>query len=418
MTRASIPTLLSLDRYAKIMEINPVHFANAIIKGKDIFPYSDPQCTDRWYQYSWQSPQYVARETLARKIHEVEEEISQYMGYFPAPTWVENEPHMYPVNEWTEGDPMAITLDYGRLIQPGTRALTLVGTPTTAGGQIVFSDADADTFNELATITFPTILTDVNEIKFYVAGHLGDPAWEIRDEISKVITGGNIVARFYVWQLISPILWEAFPITGVQEPIDITLTTNLVTSLDIYREYTDSTQVTATFFFEPPAGLCTVCGGSGCAACSHYEQTGCMVTRNIERGIAIVKPATYDSVDGWVDDAWDVCRKPDIVKVNYQSGDLDRGYLAGINHEPLSDFWAVIIAEMATARLERPPCSCANLKDVWDELRVDLATSGGNINRYVTRFIINCPFGTRRGEVNAWMKLSNFVEKRGKVAVI
>ena len=50
MSRAETCTLLSLDRFAKMFGINPVHFSGA--GGSDIFPLKDG-CSDVWFQRSY-----------------------------------------------------------------------------------------------------------------------------------------------------------------------------------------------------------------------------------------------------------------------------------------------------------------------------------------------------------------------------
>lgn len=423
MTRASTPTLLALDRYAKLLGISPAHFSGAYVSSPDLFPYGN-NCNDRWHQYNWQSGQYVSREYLAEKIAEVEEELARFVGYWAAPTYLENEPHLYPTdydplyansNYDLRGQYKGVTLDFGRFVQAGKRVCTLVANVVPA-----YSDADADTFSETATVSIATAVTDVNQLKVYYTGHT-EPEWEIRPARTKVLAGGVVTFTFYTWQFIKPELDEVFPpgpVGTIIPPIDLTAP-NLLTTVDVCREYIDSTQTSAKFYWEPTKGVCQCCGGTGCAACTHYEQEGCLFARDIYEGIVGVSPATYDSTTGaWVDDKWDLCRTPDIVKLNYLAGDIDERYLRGKTFDPLSDFWAIIIAQMATARLEKPFCACGNLNEIQDELRADLTYTTQGESRYVTQYITNSPFGTRRGEVNAWRKVSKVITRRGKVAVI
>ena len=75
------------------------------------------------------------------------------------------------------------------------------------------------------------------------------------------------------------------------------------------------------------------------------------------------------------------------------------------------------IAQIATARLQKPLCSCSNVTALADEWRQDVAVSGpGGV--MMTEDILNNPFGTRRGEVLAWKRVSKLALRRGRVAVL
>ena len=66
MARSSYDTLLSLDRYAKVMGINPAHFnggANAAI-----FPVKSNRCQDIIPQYGWQYSDHTGREDIGEAI--------------------------------------------------------------------------------------------------------------------------------------------------------------------------------------------------------------------------------------------------------------------------------------------------------------------------------------------------------------
>ena len=94
MARASKYTLLSLDRFAKIMQINPVHFNGAV--GGTFWP-DNGACEGIWPQHTWQTVEGLAsREYLAEMIWQAEWDIKQVLGYSPALTWEESEPHPYP----------------------------------------------------------------------------------------------------------------------------------------------------------------------------------------------------------------------------------------------------------------------------------------------------------------------------------
>jgi hypothetical protein len=195
--------------------------------------------------------------------------------------------------------------------------------------------------------------------------------------------------------------------------VDLSTTANFVTAVDVYREYNDFTQASATFYWEPtPINLdvlstCTSCGGTGCVACSLSSQDGCLHARDTEGGIVVPVPATYDASEAtWTQDAYTVCRDPEQVKINYYAGEYDNRWLEGASCETLSNYWAHAIAWLATARLDRPPCSCRNVKAKFDSFQKDLALSAAEGTQQMTFGLLNNPFGTRRGEVQAWQRVS------------
>jgi hypothetical protein len=108
-----------------------------------------------------------------------------------------------------------------------------------------------------------------------------------------------------------------------------------------------------------------------------------------------------------------------MVKMWYLSGEEDERYLAGYTHNPLSDRWARTIAYMATARLERAFCSCGNSAALAEWLREDLAfTPAGSGSRFTTFDVMDSPFGTRRGEVMAWVSVKKLKDRRMKGFII
>jgi hypothetical protein len=425
MARASIPTILALDRFQKIMGIIPPHFGQGLSGNL----FSNSNCSDVWYQYSWQARDQVAREDLALEIHAAEEELASFIGYYPGPQYSIEEDYDYPRfhrrDLWqvdmsnVRYAPKSINLRRGRFIGPGRRATTLIGTATTAGGTLVFADLDLDGFVENARITLPTTLTDVNEIKAFFTGYGGVPEWEIRTERSKTISGGNVILNFYVWQLVDPELWEAFPPTDGLLPVDLTVIANLVASVEVRRVYRDTTQISVQFLWNPDAG-CTFCGGTGCLQCGYNTVDGCIYARDFNLGIVVPAPAAYDAASGdWASVTCDACRDPDMLKLWYESGDVDERYKAGFTHDPLSEDWARVIAYMAVARLERPFCTCGNSAALATWLREDLAyTPAGEGSRFTTEDVISSPFGTHRGEVMAWQKVRKLKKRRMEGVII
>lgn len=426
MARASTPTLLSLDYWAKIMGVTPIHFGQAVTSSltPQIFPLIGT-CQDVWYQYAWQNPDQVSREDLARAIYDAEQDISRQLGYLPGPQWIANEMHKYPrhYNRQVYGNGSNVRAQFkslkakhGKFILAGRRGTTLISNETVA-----YTDPDGDGFSELATITATTTLTDECEIKLYFAGKAAAQEWEIRPVKTKVIAAGVVTFTVDSWLLIDPDLWETFPTSTTENPkVDISGTGNFETTVDVYREFTDITTNSAQFFWErqpPTSGLdgviCGACGGVGCEACSLITQDGCIHVRDVDAGLVVPAAADYDSTNAiWNRVAWAECREPDQVKIWYYAGELDERFLRDETCQPLSDYWAHAIAWLATARLDRNFCNCGVQTDFMETLREDmLITSSGNTSRTVLLDIVSNPFGSRRGEVMAWQRVSKSNEQ-------
>lgn len=418
-------TLLSLARYAKIMGLTPPHFWQAA--GATYFPVLG-SCSDVWYQYSWQNDDQVSRYDLAITIQDAEREIASVLGYWPAPMWTSKEMHPYPRNYRREtfgngrnvrGLFKSIEADYGRFIAAGRRAVSAVSTAV----NVAYSDPDGDGFNELATVSAATSLTDACEIKVYHLGKSGQQEWEIRPARSKAISGGTFTATFDAWLFIDPDLQAV--LDNQAEAINLENSSNYVAQVDIYREYTDFTQASAEFSWEPKpynslvTTFCTSCGGTGCVACENTTQTGCLHVRDVESGILVPTPATYDSDNAqWNGAAWTECREPETVKLWYYSGDIDEQYLRGASCEALSQYFAQAIAWLATARIERPICACNNAHTLAMELRKDMAFSDDNGSFIMSEEELANPFGTKKGEVMAWRRIRRLSEIIPGVATV
>lgn len=325
MSRAETPTLLSLDRFARILGVNPVHFAGAV--GTDIFP-AKGACSDVWFQHSYIGSDRVAREDLARAIANAEEDIARVLGYWPAPRWISREMHQFPRYHRPEifdagsnvrGDLKSIKAKWGRIISPGQRTMSFLGRGTLGGGELVWSDPDADGFDELATLTIPNLgaLSSASrqQVKVYFKDHSA-PEWEIRPvkSISFVVT--NIIIEFDFWMLIDPALQDTYP-DGSLVALNIT-NAIYVNTLDVWREWADHTLVSAEFYWEPRNRVfpCPSCGGTGCAVCQLTVQQGCFLIRDVMLGQVVPSPATWNATTStWETMGYIVHLPPDQVKL-------------------------------------------------------------------------------------------------------
>jgi len=318
---------------------------------------------------------------------------------------------------------VGVKAQWGKIIAPGRRLPTWIGGPSTTGpatSLLEYVDLDLDGVPETARVTQTTSVTDAREVKVYFDGHAGMPEWEIRPARTKIIAAGVFTATFWKWQFIDPDIWEALATTLGAQAIDATDVDNVVTDVDVYQITNDATQVTAQFMWEPlPTGgnVCACCGGAGCTACQLTTQDGCLHVRDALQGQVVPTPATYSATDAeWTQVAPTCIRDPDLVTIWYYSGNYSEGWLSGADDDPLDRGWAQAIAWMATARLERPLCHCGVLTALANRLQEDLARAG-EVSHNVDFETLANPFGTRRGEVMAWRKVSNVRDPVASVAV-
>lgn len=420
-------TLLPLPDYARIIGINPIQFMSGY--AVDYFPNSGS--TDRWVQYSWQDDQKVSREDLAVEIARAERDIASIMRYWPAPVWGEDEEVPYPqfyrkdyvaqYGHSIDGTMKSVKLGYGKFIEGGKRAVTLVGQATLAGGSLEFLDIDGDGFNETARVTVATSLTDPCELKVYFSNKEAAKEWEVRPLKSKYISGGYFVALIDAWLLFDPDLLCALPGTSVTgyAGLDAEDSSNYVTQVDVYREYNDPTDQCVMLW--QGASACE-CGGTGCPVCGFATQNGCLVAKSSVDGLVSVVPATYSNGE-WTEDSFDQGYEPQKILASYKSGLREVDSRTGCWGMP-SDI-ATAVAYMATARLDMPLCtSSETLKRKQEQLQEDLIfiSPGGDATRFVTREVLNCPFGTRYGELEAWRivraRLKNPSERNVDVAIV
>jgi hypothetical protein len=225
---------------------------------------------------------------------------------------------------------------------------------------------------------------------------------------------------FWAWQLLDPDQWEALPTDAGAEAINL-VTGDYIDTVDVYRVYTDYSQHSAEFFWEPRyyGVVCPECSNAGCPACELTVQCGCMHVRDVHRGIVVPVPSEWDSTnEQYNPQAFELCVEPDQVKLWYYAGEIGQRYLNGSTCDPLDDQLARAIAYMATARLERQWCACNNVATLAADMRIDMIKGEPDGSSYfVSDKLRDNPFGTRKGEVYAWRILRKRT-KKSSVAVI
>lgn len=416
---------LSLGRYAQIMGIAPLHFFGATTSTPSpvVFPVD---CGGIYPQYSWQNADQVSRDDVALAINVAERDIATIIGAPVAPQWFANEVYRWPrhyrpgVNGYSDvaGRVPAIMLKNKKVLYGGKRATTLVSAATVAGGEMVYTDADSDGFYETCTITVTTTVTDIRELQVYFTGKSANDRWRIAPLRSVSVSGGIATIVVDSWLVIDPDLQSAYPTADGWAAIEANSTGSFVTSLDVYRVYNNATDAYATLYWENPAIQvpCPSCGSTGCEVCSLASQNGCIIVMDPEGGRVRATPATYDADSAvWQQAAPTRGGSPSLVKLWYRAGDADEDWLSGTKHDPLPDSMAYLVAILATARLERPLCSCSGLERLSAELRNDMAMDR---NAKLSYLEMSNPLGTRVGEMRVWNRLQTMFHSGVSVGAV
>ncbi len=409
MSRATPFTLLSLSRLAQFLHLNPLHFAGGVSA-----LVTANACGDVWRQWDWQDDGKVSREHFAQLVHDAENALTEYLGYYMAPTWIADERRLYPrlyrrdltgYGQDNRYRYRSLRLNFGKVIEGGQRATTLLNADPVA---FVLRDLDGDGFTELAEFTVTVAATlDPCEVKLYfkeydVADAVNcrtDPdstgadfAWEIRP-IRTSLSGTTLTIWANSWDLFRPQLQEGF---GTLD-IDADAVASYVDAALVYRVYNNPT--TPVQFLWGSDLYCDDTAG----ACSWTLQNGCMRLDDTRLGLATLSPATYNATTGLYDaSTWSQGYEPDGVRLWYRAGATERTSTCLV----LDRFWADTIAMLATARLDFPICSCEDMAQrVTEKWTKDLAEMTPTRSFQTSRDVLQCPFGTRAGEVAAWRRV-------------
>lgn len=398
MARSNVQTWLPLDRWAEIIGLNPLHW-NQLVSTRLV---PGTVCGDVFFQYSWQHSDRLGRDDIAMAIQAAELEIAAEVGYNLLPDWTVEERLPYPqpfvpevFNTWgtnVRGVMKSVELRRAHIISGGVKTKSLIQ----AGIAIVRSDPDVDQFQELCTVTVPTSVTDINEIRAFYPAQNGADGWEIRP-ITVTLSGANAIITFKIWQVVAANQLDAIN----AQPLEAEGAATFETTIDVYRVYNDpSTQ--AQFMWENSEQL-NCCGT--CIACQFSTQAGCFHLRDARLGLAVPTPGTWVAADqSFSALEWSACREPDQVRLWYYSGIQDLS-LARPKVQ-MSHYWEYSIAYLAASKLDRPVCGCSNVQQFIDKWRRDAMFSSEEEGAMqLTPDQAGNHMGTSLGALYAWRQI-------------
>lgn len=402
----SVPTKLSLDRWARIMGVPPMHFWGVNI------PAMERACDSAWFQHPWQESDRVSRDDVAQAIAEAESDIEHILGYRLLPTWETDEwmPTVRPFRREAINLNSRDVRGFGQIAMPKWGYLLSGGIRS------------AEAFEQNATVTYEndgvmqpttwlnratvTVALDEeiadHEIAVYYPGHGDDERWRILPVEVSHNQALEYTIRFRREQALVPTFFDSYDLENLRAA-DGMDDDNFLEAVAVYRVYNDPQQQ-ATLLWEP-LGTCG-CGSVTCEACAYATQTACLMLRDDPRlSITVYHPATWDEdALAFTNTAAALGRQPDLVRMWYYAGWRDKASAAPLLE--MDEEWARIVAYFAASKLDRPVCACS--RHWFEQWQSDLAFSGG-ANELASYSLspsdLDNPFGTRRGAVHAWRRV-------------
>jgi hypothetical protein len=420
--------LLSLEQFRLQLHYNAWHFwgfANATV------PVTSA-CNSVVKEYAYQTKESTGRNEIRQAIIEAESRLKDYLGYAIAPHFVTEEINDYPTfydkSLWAinpvggSGHWKSVTLKEGYIKACGIESLTLLATPI-----VVYSDADGDGLNETFTLTLATAVTDPNQIAVYFSvgdrlnGESAGDRWRI-NPVRVSIASGICAIKGKAWMLGKPILYEPYN----AQDLDPATSTNFVSTLEVYQRSCDSTGNTVDtaqgkFIWQtlPYTGWQGIFGGlistSGNTdpAAQAYSIARVGINGNGKLGIVIPGSAIYDATTGlWnaTNPPWSsgLMRPPDKVLIRYNAGYP----LAGDGQ--IDSKFQVADFRLSCAQLDNRISACDEANREIMRWQKDLAQIMDRTDGYrVDNADLSCPWGTRRGAVDAWRQTKHLRLIRG-----
>lgn len=409
--RADTVTKLSLDRWAQIMGIHPLHFAGVTLA--TLAPSAG--CSSPWLQHAWQGGMVqdadrMGREEIAMAIRQAEDGIERQLKFRLQPTWEEdewrptirpNKPEMVNLSGTdVKGYHSIVPANWGHFISGGIESKVAIPNPTA----IVWSDVDGDGYDETGTVTVVTSVTNPCEIAIHYPGKLGADEWEIRPT-NVTIALGTATIVFQRHLAVLENLQEAL----VPTDVDGATVGNFLTEVEVYRHWNDP-QIQATLAWEPLPGVCS-CGNITCPACSYSSQTGCLIVRGDPKDSMVAfQPASWDAENNqFIAQTLTVSRQPDIISLHYYAGFRNKTMMCPGNK--LDTMWEQVVAAYAASLVSRTICDCERARANFERWQIDLAYTTGatQIEAYsISPEDLDNPFGTRVGAVFAWKRVKDY----------
>jgi hypothetical protein len=402
-----VETQLSFAEWVSYAGVHPMHAHGISLAQSSENRGALPGCKSIWFSKDYQTADGLSRFQIMRAIRSAEDDIEQHLGYRLTPSWTSErvEPVRYYRPEFGRygiptyyGGQYPFTARWGQFLYSGARATE----PINEGLAVTWTTPDPflPSWKQWGQVTFPNVTAidglTAGEMHVYYAGHGGDPLYEIRP-IEVTIGVTDTVIRFR--RELCAILEREESYAILPGAFDGSLDDQFVTTVDVWRVYNDPSQAATAYWRNPTCG-CS--GDSSCPTCSYRTGTACLTASDPVNGMLSWSPASY------ADGSWTLGCPADWTQPNY----LEASYYGGspLIAGKMNPFLARLVMLLSISRLDRPGCSCSGT--YFGKEQEDLAVAGGGVSRFYSPRALGCPWGTRRGAVEAWGALTSYPDIR------
>lgn len=425
-TLPPVTTALSLEGWRRVFGHMPWHFWGM---ADDNVLRVTADCASVVKEYAWMQADSAGRQDILFAIASAERILTEYLSFRPGAVYAEAAmPWPRPAdarmvrNGWSDpqGRWMNVALPEAHVIALGVETRDLIATVS-----VTYSDPNGDGVSELATITTPTSVTDADQIAVYFQASdrlPGDPLSEqyrIRP-LSVSIAAGVATITGPSYLFVRPINYQTVAPQDNDIDLDPADPGVLASDVSVYRRYTNTAGQTVSdsqgviiWETRPCHGWWCCCGCQDANQGSPYDPAATAQAvarvgiRDAGRGVVIPAASVYDSTAGtWATFPWSFCTQPDRVLVRYLAG------IPLVNGDMRSD-WAMVTARLAAAELARPICDCVESNRALAYWQTDLAITSDTESYTVSPADLDCPWGSRRGHIQAWRFVQRMERVRG-----
>jgi hypothetical protein len=426
MAYSSSNTKLSINRWGELMGINP-YVLNGVQVGSCMDAKVPYDCEQVWTQYRWQSAANATREQLGLAIKSATDDIEWKLGFPIAPTYISNEEVILRKDEaiaLANTRTILLYLDYKRVISAGRQPVDTIGVDI-----ITDYDYSGDGVNDGIMMSF--FVGDSDSMDEPLASDIHS-TWEVL-MIPKGSFGVHTVPDFVmprapyadILKVVPDILNQNYVQYNVRfyYPYEDVMDFELIAQRpghdgyippdicvdDVHEDFVLRSKLPTDETQDDPFVRIFCREDSSCAEnCAEQILPGILEVIDSESGLVAITMAqpVFEEVapdqDVFVgfECATDVVNcLPYKVEVDYRAGAIVTNGEVFMEQE---------IAKMAASRLPMSVCECGNY-GIANNYRDDYALYDKSAPRRTTARLLDNPFGTRRGEVEAWMAIQKHI---------
>lgn len=392
-------------------------------------------CNVTWYEHPSLTTGHGSvptRQVMSNYLANNERKIAEFLGYWPGPTLIENEVHT--VTNWTR----FIRTNYCRVIRAGKRKLTKVDTDINRIITQQKSQPGALINDEMHVLLGDVDTPFINDLDcnfwIYPNDHELQDNWAIRPFCATRVDSNTLAFDFPLWVAIDPAQYYGIWPDRHGRLKRLCVCDDIYTpDVSIYQESWDLPHGYVRLATE----YCPVCGGNdsdNCEVCNLPELPICLQPRDWKRGIFQFRPISNTGTEG--EPCWIVseslesccsatgnlkgisgqylyqcyCNQPLDVEINYVSSCHGSWFDECVPNDTCPEIIKPLI-DMTLA--DMLICECGCLNDTIKRLNQDIMLLGANQRtQTITRDMLT--FGTRKGDLEAYEHLKNFVPRKFK----